>query len=297
MEYLGTFSDEETARRAFDKYGVDNNLDRPLNFPVAAAGAASVSPATPNRYTHLLTSLGASNVAKLGAARILVIGAGGIGCELLKNLVLSGFKSIETIDLDTIDFSNLNRQFLFRKRHVNRPKADVAREAVKAFNPDVEVVAHHGNVKAADFGRAYFEKFTLVLNALDNVSARRHVNRLCLQVGVPLIDAGTQGDLGQVKVIRGKWSACYECEPPPKPIAYALCTVVSTPRKPVHCIEYAKQLYLYLFGGTLRSTSQVGIWCLFVLRAPLLSQPHAASFHTHPSFPFHRLHCNTIFYE
>jgi ubiquitin-like 1-activating enzyme E1 B len=251
-----------------------------------------------SRNDGLLRALGAENVAKLNAAKVLVIGAGGIGCELLKNLVLSGFRAIEAIDLDTIDFSNLNRQFLFRKHHVNKSKSAVAKEAVGAFNPDVQLVAHHGNIKAKKFGLAYFSTFTIVLNALDNVSARRHVNRLCLQAGVPLIDAGTQGDLGQVKVISKGWSACYECEPPAKPITvrpapcastphttrlaaafahfgatcarasstddltpgalrpqYAMCTVAVTPRKPVHCIEFAKQLYLYLFGGALRSNS------------------------------------------
>lgn len=74
---------------------------------------------------------------------MLVVGAGGIGCELLKDMVLSGFENIEVIDLDTIDVSNLNRQFLFRSEHVGKSKAEVARQAALEFNPRARIVAHH----------------------------------------------------------------------------------------------------------------------------------------------------------
>jgi len=90
---------------------------------------------------------------------VLVVGAGGIGCELVKNLVLSGFEDITMIDLDTIDYSNLNRQFLFRANHVNRPKALVAREAVLEYPHDVglDIKAEHGNIKEARFGPDFFK--------------------------------------------------------------------------------------------------------------------------------------------
>eukprot|EP01138_Halocafeteria_seosinensis_P005742 gb/GECG01005870.1/.p1 GENE.gb/GECG01005870.1/~~gb/GECG01005870.1/.p1 ORF type:complete len:155 (+),score=14.24 gb/GECG01005870.1/:1-465(+) len=123
---------------------------------------------------------GAETMKKVSESKILVIGAGGIGCELLKNLVLSGFQTIEVLDLDTIDVSNLNRQFLFRPEHVGRSKSEVARESALRFNPNVNLIAHHGNVKDQAFGREFVKKFDLVINALDNVSARRHVNRMCL---------------------------------------------------------------------------------------------------------------------
>jgi ubiquitin-like 1-activating enzyme E1 B len=76
----------------------------------------------------------------------------------------------------------------------------IARDSVRQFNPspDVNVVAHHGNIKSPQFGFDYFKGFSLVMNALDNVEARRHVNRMCLAADVPLIESGTQGYLGQV---------------------------------------------------------------------------------------------------
>jgi ubiquitin-like 1-activating enzyme E1 B len=89
---------------------------------------------------------GPAALDKIRAAKILVVGAGGIGCELLKNLVLTGFQSIEVVDLDTIDVSNLNRQFLFRPQHVGRPKAHVAKEAVLALNPAASILSYHAYV-------------------------------------------------------------------------------------------------------------------------------------------------------
>lgn len=109
-------------------------------------------------------------------------------------LVLSGFRKIEIVDLDTIDVSNLNRQFLFRREHVGMSKALVAAEQVTKFNQSegLEIVAHHGNIKDKKFGADFMQKFDLIFNALDNIEARRHVNRVCIAVDKPLIDGGTQ---------------------------------------------------------------------------------------------------------
>lgn len=168
--------------------------------------------------------------------------------QLLKNLALLGFHYVEIIDLDTIDVSNLNRQFLFRPQHVGQPKAVVAAEAAMKFNPDFQVVAHHANIKDAKFNISYFSKFDLVLNALDNVDARRHVNRLCLAADVPLFDSGTTGYLGQVMPILKGYTTCYECLPKPTQKVYPICTIRSTPDKPVHCIVWAKECLKLLFA-------------------------------------------------
>ena len=130
-------------------------------------------------------ALGPSLTTHIAHSRILLIGAGGIGCELLKNLALSGFRNVVVVDLDTIDVSNLNRQFLFRGEHVGMPKCVVACQVGKAMAPttttggDVEYEPLHGNVcDTAQFNVQYISQFALVLNALDNVTARRRVNRL-----------------------------------------------------------------------------------------------------------------------
>ncbi|RFU31408.1 hypothetical protein B7463_g4937, partial [Scytalidium lignicola] len=144
-------------------------------------------------------------------ARILMVGAGGIGCELLKNLVLSGFGEIHIVDLDTIDLSNLNRQFLFRHEHIKKSKALVAKDAAQSFNPEVKLEAHHANIKDTQFNVDWFKGFTIVFNALDNLDARRHVNKMCLAADVPLVESGTTGFNGQVQVIKKGTTACYDC--------------------------------------------------------------------------------------
>ncbi|CEG38965.1 sumo-activating enzyme subunit 2-like [Plasmopara halstedii] len=197
---------------------------------------------------ELACVLGRDLRSMVQGAKILVVGAGGIGCELIKNLVLSGFEDIELIDLDTIDVSNLNRQFLFRSRHVGKSKALVAKEIAESFNSRAKIMAHHGNVKNSKFGLKYFEQFALVLNALDNVDARKHVNRLCLATNTPLIESGTTGYLGQVSVIKKGETECYECTPKVTQKQYPICTIRSTPEKMVHCIVWAKECYKLLFG-------------------------------------------------
>ncbi|XP_058985705.1 SUMO-activating enzyme subunit 2-like [Musca domestica] len=187
---------------------------------------------------------------KVKNSKLLVVGAGGIGCEILKNLVLSGFPEIEIIDLDTIDLSNLNRQFLFHREHVGKSKSQVARESALQFNPDVKIKAYHDSIMATDYGVNFFKKFDVVLNALDNRAARNHVNRMCLNAEVPLIESGTAGYNGQVELIKKGLTQCYECTPKATQKSFPGCTIRNTPSEPIHCIVWAKHLFNQLFGET-----------------------------------------------
>ncbi|CAI8034888.1 SUMO-activating enzyme subunit 2 [Geodia barretti] len=192
--------------------------------------------------------LGSELAGVVRKSRVFVVGTGGIGCELAKNLVLTGFQDIVMIDLDTIEVSNLNRQFLFRKYHVGRPKVQVAREALLQFNPQARITAIHDSVFNPDYNVNFFKRFSLVMNALDNKAARNHVNRLCLAAGVTLIESGSAGYLGQVSVIRKGESECYECQPKPTAKTYPACSIRNTPSEPIHCIIWAKHLFNQLFG-------------------------------------------------
>uniref|UniRef100_A0A8C7VWE3 SUMO-activating enzyme subunit 2 n=1 Tax=Oncorhynchus mykiss TaxID=8022 RepID=A0A8C7VWE3_ONCMY len=197
---------------------------------------------------QLVGSLRKELADSLSACRVLVVGAGGIGCELLKNLVLTGFKNIEVIDLDTIDVSNLNRQFLFQKKHVGKSKAQVAKESVLQFCPTANITAYHDSIMNPEYNVEFFRNFMLVMNALDNRAARNHVNRMCLAADIPLIESGTAGYLGQVTVIKKGLTECYECQPKPTQKTFPGCTIRNTPSEPIHCIVWAKYLFNQLFG-------------------------------------------------
>ena len=135
----------------------------------------------------------------LFTAKILVIGAGGLGCELLKDLALSGFKDIHVIDMDTIDVSNLNRQFLFRQADVGKAKAEVAARFVEKRVPGVKITPYVGKIQDKD--EEYYSQFGMVVCGLDSIEARRWINMTL--VGMvdmedpsslkPLIDGGTEG--------------------------------------------------------------------------------------------------------
>uniref|UniRef100_A0A8C4HXY3 NEDD8-activating enzyme E1C n=1 Tax=Dicentrarchus labrax TaxID=13489 RepID=A0A8C4HXY3_DICLA len=190
----------------------------------------------------------------LETCKILVIGAGGLGCELLKDLALSSFRNIHVVDMDTIDVSNLNRQFLFRPKDIGRPKADVAADFINSRIPGCCVVPHFKKIQ--DLDETFYRQFHIIVCGLDSIVARRWMNGMLLSLLVyedgvldpgsiiPLIDGGTEGFKGNARVILPGMTACIDCtlELYPPQVNFPMCTIASMPRLPEHCIEYVRML-------------------------------------------------------
>lgn len=147
---------------------------------------------------------------KVQNAKVLVIGAGALGNEVIKNLSLMGIGHLFIVDFDKIEAANLSRSVLFREKDNNRSKAEVAAAQAKSVNPDVHVQYMNGDV-TTQLGLGVFRRMDVVIGCLDNREARLAVNRFCYWVNKPWVDGAIQELLGLVRVFKPGDGACYEC--------------------------------------------------------------------------------------
>lgn len=146
----------------------------------------------------------------LSHARVLVIGAGALGNEVIKNLTLLGVGKMVIVDMDRVELSNLSRSVLFREQDEGHPKAVCAAERAQQIFPKVQALPVVGNVQS-DLGLGYFRWANAVIGALDNREARVFVNGACARVGRPWFDGGIEVLHGIVRGFQAPQTACYEC--------------------------------------------------------------------------------------
>jgi len=177
-----------------------------MSKSVTLPGAATVNDDRFSRFRLI----GWWDQEKLRSARVLVIGAGALGNEILKNLALLGFANIVVVDLDSIEASNLSRSILYRASDVGRRKADVAADAVRNIFPEANVHPMTANV-VHGLGLGLFAWADVVLAGLDNREARLWINRACWKMNKPWIDGAIEGINGVARLFIPGEPPCYEC--------------------------------------------------------------------------------------
>ncbi|QYK41204.1 MAG: HesA/MoeB/ThiF family protein [Paracoccaceae bacterium] len=189
--------------------------------PVAAAALprSGFREAELNRYARhiMLREVGGTGQRRLKAARVLVVGAGGLGSPALLYLAAAGVGTIGVIDDDTVDGTNLQRQIVHADDRIGMPKVFSAEAAMRALNPFVEVRPFRRRL-TAEIAPGLIGDFDLVLDGSDNFDTRYLVNRACAQAGVPLVAGAITQWEGQVSVYDpARGAPCYECVFPVRP--------------------------------------------------------------------------------
>ena len=178
----------------------------------------SLSAAETTRYSRhlLLPEIGLAGQQKLKAARVLVVGCGGLGCPVLQYLAAAGVGTLGLLDFDTVDDSNLQRQVLYATADVGRPKAVVAAEKLAAQNPFIALQTHQV-LLSKDNALALFADYDVVVDCSDNFATRYLVNDACVILGRPLVFGAIFKFEGQVSVFNYQNGPTYRClypEPP-----------------------------------------------------------------------------------
>ena len=178
----------------------------------------TLSPAELVRYhRHLvLDEIGVAGQERLKRARVLVIGAGGLGSPAALYLAAAGVGTLGIVDCDRVDVSNLQRQVLFDTAHVSRLKADAARERLESLNPQILVIAHAVELRAANV-REVLSSYDLVLDGTDRLATRYLINDACVILGKPLVAAAIHRFEGQAMTYVPGRGPCYRCLFPEAP--------------------------------------------------------------------------------
>uniref|UniRef100_A0A672SK45 E1 ubiquitin-activating enzyme n=1 Tax=Sinocyclocheilus grahami TaxID=75366 RepID=A0A672SK45_SINGR len=208
-----------------------------------------------SRYDGQIAVFGSAFQDKLKKQSYFLVGAGAIGCELLKNFALIGLGAgeggnITVTDMDSIERSNLNRQFLFHSKDIGRLKSEVAAESVKEMNPYMNITAHQNRVCPETeevYTHSFYSNLDGVAAALDNVDARVYLDQCCVRNKKSMLEGGTLGSKGHTLVVVPHLTESYGPSTSGGQKAIPICTLKNFPHRIEHTLQWARDQFEGLF--------------------------------------------------
>jgi sulfur-carrier protein adenylyltransferase/sulfurtransferase len=194
-------------------------LEITVSLPPLVEPAQELSVNEVKRYSRhlIIPDVGMTGQKRLKNAKVLCVGAGGLGSPALLYLAAAGVGTLGVIDFDVVDESNLQRQIIHGQSDIGRPKALSARDSIKEINPYVDVVIHE-EALTTDNAMEIFARYDLIVDGTDNFATRYMVNDACVLLGKPYAWGSIYRFDGQASVFWAEYGPCYRClypEPPP----------------------------------------------------------------------------------
>ena len=194
-------------------------LEKKVSLPPLVTPAADLSVDEVRRYSRhlIIPDVGMTGQKRLKNAKVLCVGAGGLGSPALLYLAAAGVGTLGVIDFDVVDESNLQRQIIHGQSDIGRPKAESARDSIKEINPYVSVIVHTEQLDS-DNALEIFAQYDLIVDGTDNFATRYLVNDACVLLGKPYVWGSIYRFDGQASVFWAEHGPCYRClypEPPP----------------------------------------------------------------------------------
>jgi molybdopterin/thiamine biosynthesis adenylyltransferase/rhodanese-related sulfurtransferase len=183
----------------------------------------TLTPEQRDRYSRhlLIPEIGAEGQQQLLDAKVLLLGAGGLGSPTALYLAAAGVGTLGIVDDDVVDLSNLQRQVIHNTERVGVPKVDSAAESIRALNPDVEVVSYQTRIDASNIVEI-IAGYDVIVDGVDNFPTRYLLNDASVRLKIPVVSASILGFDGQLSVFKPYEGPCYRClfrEPPPAELA------------------------------------------------------------------------------
>jgi ubiquitin-activating enzyme E1 len=201
-------------------------------------------------YTNQVKVIGNELQKKLNDYKVFIVGSGAIGCEHIKNFSMMGVGNQIITDMDTIEKSNLSRQFLFRNSDIGKSKAEVASKKAKHMNDNINIqykLNKMGQDTEHIFNKDFYQNIDCVVNALDNVNARIYMDNQAILYGKPLLESGTLGLKGNTQVILPNITETYQSTTDKTEDFIPICTLKNFPYEISHCVQWGREQFESLF--------------------------------------------------